>query len=362
MAPRILMVKLSSLGDVLHTLPAGQLLRAALPDAHLGWVVERSHADLLERQPWLDERLVWERGSRGAGIQLVRQLRAARWDVAIDFQGLLRSALIARLSGARQVFGHAPTKEHAHWLYHRRIPLATMDRHAVDRSLDLATAVVERLGARSLGLPPSRPRFPLFPADADREAVDCWLAERGYRQGDRLVLLNPHCRKAANRWPTERFTALAAKLLTVPGVRVAVVGSGVARAVCDAIAAPLADRIWRADGVFGLLAASELIRRADAFVTGDTGPMHIAAAVGAPIVALFGPANPLRTGPYTDQAQVIYKRLECSPCYARDRCPLGHATPACLAEIGAHEVYAAVIAALDSRLATDTRDSLRRSA
>ncbi len=362
MAPRILIVKLSSLGDVLHTLPAGQLLRSAFPDAHLGWAVERSHAGLLERQPWLGERLIWERGQRYGGIPFVRSLRAGRWDVAIDFQGLLRSALVARLSGARQVFGHVPAKECAHWLYHRRIPLATMDRHAVDRSLDLAGAVIERLGAQSPSPTMAKSHFPLFPSSADVEAVDGWLHERGFRPGERLVLLNPHCRKAANRWPTERFAAMAQRLLDVPGVNVAVVGGKIAGEVCDAIAAPLGDRVWRADGAFNLLASAELIRRADAFVTGDTGPMHIAAAVGTPIVALFGPANPLRTGPYTDQAQVIYKRLACSPCYARDCCPLGHAVPACLAEISVNEVQAAVLAAIANRETAVPLDSYRRSA
>lgn len=345
MAPRILIVKLSSLGDVIHTLPAGQRLRAALPDAHLGWAVERAHAGVLDRQPWLDETIIWERAARGGFFDFVRRLRVERWDVAIDFQGLLRSAAISRLSGARRVFGFSPSKEGAHWLYHRRVPLATMERHAVDRSLDLVRNVIEQLGAATAAnSAPVRP-FPLAPSKSDQLAVDDWLRQHRFHAGERLILLNAHCRKDANRWPVERFTALASGLLDA-GFRVALVGGAVASGVCDAIAAPFGERIWRADGRLGLLASAELIRRADAFVTGDTGPMHIAAAMETPIIALFGPANPVRTGPYSDGAQVIQRSLPCSPCYARDRCPLGHAVPPCMSGITVDEVFQAVQTAL----------------
>jgi len=344
MAPRILIVKLSSLGDVIHTLPAGQRLREALPDAHLGWAVERAHAGVLDRQPWLDETILWDRAARGGFFDFLRRLRAGRWDVAIDFQGLLRSAVVSSLSGARRVFGFSPSKECAHWLYHRRVPLATMERHAVDRSLDLVRNVIEQLGAPAMSSALARP-FPLAPSKADQLAVDDWLRQHRFHVGERLVLLNPHCRKDANRWPVERFSALAGRLLD-SGLRVALVGGAVARDVCEAIAAPLGDRVWRADGQLGLLASGELIHRADAFVTGDTGPMHIAAAMETPIVALFGPANPVRTGPYSDCAQVIQRPLPCSPCYARDRCPLGHAVPPCMSGITVDEVFQAVQSAL----------------
>jgi heptosyltransferase-1 len=348
MAPRILIVKLSSLGDVIHTLPAGQLLRGAFPDATIGWAVERAHAGILERQAWLDEPIVWERGTRRGLFNFLRRIRAGRWDVAIDFQSLLRSALVSRASGAQRVFGYSPAKECAHWLYHRRLPLATMERHAVDRSLELARRVIEQLGAQAPSYHSLSRPFPLTPSANDQSQVDEWLRRHRFRAGERLALLNPHCRKDANRWPAERFTELAKQLLDA-GWRVALVGGGVAREVCDAIAAPLGERLWRADGAFGLLATAELIRRADAFVTGDTGPMHIAAGMGTPIVALFGPANPVRTGPYSELAQVIQRPLACSPCYARNACPLGHAVPPCMAEISVDEVFTAVQGALDRR-------------
>lgn len=365
MAASILIVKLSSMGDVIHTLPAAQALRAAHPKARLGWAVERAHAELLARQSWLDDVVVWERGTWSGLVDFVRRLRRHEWDVAIDFQGLLRSGLITWLSGAGRRIGYAPSSEGAHWFYTERVPLETMERHAVERSAQLA----EVLGAQCLDLPLPRPYLqgnqspvsraaaPLFPlpaSEAERVAVDQWLARRGFDLlSDRLVILNPHCRKDANRWPAARFAELAGRLLNEAGVRVVLAGGRVASQLCDEIAAPHGSQVWRADGQFGLLGSAELFRRASAIVTGDTGPMHIAVATGTPVVALFGPANPLRTGPYASDAIVLNKQLECAPCYAR-RCPLKYDPPRCLDMISVDEVFAAVVSRLaDPDLALD---------
>lgn len=378
MAESLLIVKLSSLGDVLHTLPAGQALRAAFPRAHLAWAVERSAGGVLRGQPWLDELIEWDRGGAAAFARFIGRLRRRRWDVAIDFQGLLRSGLVTWLAGARRRIGYAPSREHAHWFYNDRRALETMDRHAVERSLDLAAAV----GATLEGVPLARPYldaaavggeraagrqqagragaaapssritgpalFPLYPAEGDVAAVDAWSAEHGFDAGgDRLVILHPHCRKEANRWPGERFTELAGRLLDECGARVALAGGAAAGPLCDQIAAALGGRAWRADGRLSLLASAELFRRARVVVTGDTGPMHIAAAVGTPVVALFGPADPRRTGPYAADAVVLARRLPCSPCFARRRCPLGHRVPPCLDEISVEHVLRVVAGRLD---------------
>jgi len=361
MASSILIVKLSSLGDVLHTLPAAQAIRDAFPGIRLGWAVEKAHAPLLDRQPWLDERVVWRRHDFRSFCRFVHNLRAGRWDVAIDFQGLLRSALVARLSGARRRIGFAPSKEWAHLLYTDRIPLETMDRHAVDRYLDLAGAVGAKFDTAHDDAPGQAGRrlFPLHPDADDRRAVDFWLAQRGFdptRQ--RLVVLNPHCRKDANRWPAVRFAALAGRLLAEPNLRVALSGGSAARHVCDEIAAAAPKGIWRADGQFTLLRSAELFSRAAVMVTGDTGPMHMAVAVETPVVALFGPALPLRTGPYSPSAIVINRQLSCSPCFAR-RCPLGHNPPLCMDEITVDEVFAATRRQIELH---GDRNALRRSA
>lgn len=352
----ILIVKTSSMGDVLHTIPAARAIKEAYPGAHLGWAVEKAHAEVLRGQPWLDERIVWNRSGVGAFADFIRQLRSRRWDMAVDFQGLFRSGLITRLSGASRRIGYSPTRERAHWFYTERVPLGTMERHAVERYLDLAVyagatprpaldrpyleghVAIEDTCERS-----GDERFPLYPSNEDREAVGVWLAERGFDpKRHRLAILNPHCRKDANRWPPERFAELARRLAAQQGIKVALTGGPATRGLCDEIERLSVCDVWRADGQFGLLGSAALFGQSSVMVTGDTGPMHIAVAVGTPVVALFGPANPLRTGPYASDAIVLREPLECSPCYASASCPLGHATPKCLDLIGVERVLAAV--------------------
>lgn len=382
MPDRILIVKLSSLGDVIHTLPAAQALRRKFPHAHLAWAVERAHAGVLREQECFDELIEWDRGTCRNYVAFLRRLRATNWDLAIDFQGLFRSGFVTWASGARRRLGYDATREQAHRFYNERITPPTEPLHAVEKSLRL----IEPLGARLDGVPlrrtyleassigpgyapgaiertnsahppvvrgahdaEGRPLFPLSIRGGERTAVDAWLAAHRFEaRSHKLVVLNPHCRKAANIWPAERYTQLAARLVERPGVRVVISGGPVAKELCDEIAAPLGDKVWRADGAFTLLGSAELIRRADLFVTGDTGPMHIAAAVGTPIVALFGPADPLKTGPYTTDAVVLTKRLPCAPCFAK-QCPLGHRPAKCMTDISVDDVTTAAIAALDRR-------------
>lgn len=382
---RILIVKLSSLGDVIHTLPAAQALRRKFPNAHLAWAVERAHAGVLRNQECIDEVIEWNRGTWRSFASFIARLRSQTWDLAIDFQGLFRSGFVTRASGAKRRIGYAPTRERAHWFYNERITAPTEAMHAVEKSLRL----LEPLGATLPGVPLLRsylgsnsrllqlnspgPKsgageratvrrgahdaagnllFPLSIHNAERSAVEGWLgAHRFDASRQRLVILNPHCRKPANIWPAERYSQLAARLLEQPGIRVAVSGGPVARELCDEIAAPLGDRLWRADGMFSLLGSAELIRRASLFVTGDTGPMHIAAAVGAPIVALFGPADPLKTGPYTTDAVVLTKQLPCAPCFAK-QCPLGHRPAKCMTDISVDDAFAAALGILEAETTT----------
>lgn len=376
MPQRILIVKLSSMGDVIHTLPAAQALRRRFPEAHLAWAVERAHAGILRDQACLDEVIEWNRGTWRNFASFIARLRSQTWDLAIDFQGLFRSGFVTRASGAVRRVGFSPTRERAHWFYNERVPVPAGAMHAVEKSLLL----IKPLGATVPGLPLSRSYlarnsqllqldgpgeilataerttlrrgahdaagnllFPLSIRNAERTAVEAWLgAHRFDPSRQRLVILNPHCRKPANIWPAKHFSELAARLLEQPGVRVAVSGGPAARELCDEIAAPLGDRLWRADGMFSLLGSAELIRRANLFVTGDTGPMHIAAAVGAPIVALFGPADPLKTGPYSTDAVVLSKQLPCAPCFAK-HCPLGHRPAKCMSDISVDDAFAAVL-------------------
>ncbi|MBX3414751.1 MAG: glycosyltransferase family 9 protein [Pirellulales bacterium] len=353
MRQRILIVKPSSMGDIVHTLPASLAIRQAYPDAHLAWLVERAHAELLARQKHLDEVFVWDRRDIRGLPQFVRRLREGGWDAAIDFQGLLRSGLFTWVSGARRRIGYTPSKEGAHLFYTERLPLDMSRYHAVERHLQLARLLNAELTCVPIERPyldgghvaarrDSPPIFPLFPSEKDEASVDAWLARHQFDPArERLIVLNPDCRKAANRWPTERFAEVARLLKQQPHLRVVLCGGPASRELCDEIDRLAGGGLWRADGQFGLLASTALIARSAVMLTGDTGPMHLAVAVGTLVVALFGPASPRLTGPYASDAIVLNEQLSCAPCFGR-RCHLGFDRPPCMEGIAATATVEAV--------------------
>ncbi len=377
MSPQsILIVKLSSMGDVIHTLPAARHLRAAFPGARLAWAVEEPHADLLRGQTWLDEVIVWRRANLRSYAQFLSRLRRTRWDVAIDFQGIFRSAaLVIRWCGARRRVGFSPRNELAHWFYNAPVPRPPQDCHAVEWYLKLAQAVTglpaePRLERPYLKLAPhaasegvniERPTsnvqhrtsatsalFPLQPSQDDHAAVEAWLTEQRIDpRRERLVVFCPDARREANLWPETNWAELASHLKGVPGVRVALSGGPASRARCDRIDQAAGSALLRADGQFRLLASAVLLGRAACVVTGDTGPMHLAVAAGARIVALLGPTNPRWTGPYASDAIVLTRHLPCSPCKTAGRCPLGYDPPRCMEEITVAETAAAVARQLE---------------
>ncbi len=365
----VLIVKLGGLGDVVHALPAAQAIRAALPHAHLGWAVERGSASIVRCQPWVDEVIEWERGRWGAHRSFFARLRRTPWQTAIDFQGSFRSGLVTYLSGAVRRIGYLPSLELAHWFYNDCLALETLDSHAVERNFGLAA----KLGGTMPAVPIDRPYlrdeppspgdetrrlFPLLPTRQEREAVEAWCRTRNFIAGrDRLVVLNPYASRSANRWPVMHYIQLAQRLLNLPKVRVAVFGGVSARQVCDEIAEPFGDSIWRADGRFSPVGTAALFSHASVVVTGDSGPMHLAAAVGTSIVALFGATNALRSGPYASDAVVLNRELACSPCLAK-RCPLKYDPPACLEQLSVDRVLAAVVSRLaQPRTGGQTRKS-----
>ncbi|MBA3915780.1 MAG: glycosyltransferase family 9 protein [Acidobacteriales bacterium] len=300
------------MGDIAHTLPAVAALRNALPEATFGWIVEERWAELLcaisaaRRGPRSAERPLvdyvhtvdtgkwrkalfstqtWERVAA-----TLSELRANHYDVAVDFQGAIKSALIARWSGAPTIFGFAqPRETAASMFYSRRITAEGM--HVIEQNYSLARGIAPELQpVREL----------IFPMDSAAErSVDGWLAQREL-QG--FVVLNPGAGWGAKQWPAERYGQLALALAG-RGLRCVVNGSGAESALVQKVVAASAGTAEALTGSLGQLIA--ITRRAGLFVGGDTGPLHLAAAVGTPVVAIFGPTNPARNGPYTANAIVL---------------------------------------------------------
>lgn len=286
----IVIVKLSAIGDVLHGVPTAVALRRAFPEARIGWAVEGRAADVLAGHEAIDHLFRLPRGwlkSPRAILHFRRQLRWFGADVAIDLQGLLKSGIATLLSGARTRIGHAhPTaREHA-WLAYTH-PVKAGSAHVVERSCDLLAA---------LGIAVPAPAFEMPRWPVSRERMEQWVAT--LRLPAPPVLLNPGAGWASKRWPPERFAALARALhRRHEQPTVLVWGGGEERALAERIAADAFGTALLAPET-SLQDLGELCRLARLFISGDTGPLHLAAAVGTPCVGLFGPVPASRNGPY----------------------------------------------------------------
>jgi lipopolysaccharide heptosyltransferase I len=330
-APAWLIVRLGALGDIVHALPLAAALRAARPEARIDWLVDVRHRAILEFVRGLSHVVAVDtrriRGATGVAA-VVRTLRRAAYDLALDAQGLIKSAALAHLAGARRVLGF----ERAHV----REPLARFaydgvvvpaGPHVVDKALALA---------RAAGVEPGPPRFPLQPPASD--VADRARQALGLERGAPFALLNPGAAWPNKRWPADRFGGLARAIHDRHGwPSVVAWGPGeeaLARAVVDAAGrgrAALAPPTPLGD-LLALLAAAGLV------VSGDTGPLHLAAALGRPVVGLYGPTDPARNGPWA-AADVTVSRAASCRCPHQRRC---HAERWCLDDVSVEEVAAAV--------------------
>ena len=323
--PRFLIVRLGSLGDVIHGIPVAAALRAHHPDARIDWMVDPAYVELLSLVPAVDRCVPLNpRASRAAMLETIRELRRRRYAVAFDLQGLIKSAVLARLAGAQRTIGFSKP--------HLREPLArlcytqTVDvpasGHVIGKNLALLTAIGVRADAKE---------FPL----AVRRTPVMGIVDKEF-DGHGYAVMNMGAAWPNKRWPPERFGALAAALRDRLGIRSLVlwgpgeepIASAVAAASSGAAAVAPATTIT---DVAVIMASAKLV------VSGDTGPLHIAAAVGAPIVGLFGPTSAERNGPWSPHDIVVSRFDRCSCSYQRT-CSAG---ARCIDSIAVSEVAAA---------------------
>jgi heptosyltransferase I len=323
---RLLIVRLGSMGDIIHTLPAASALRRAYPAAEIGWIVEESWAELLcaaseprsgprsPRRPIIDRihainTKEWRHSL--LSLQTLEQmaaalsdLRAPQYQLAVDFQGAVRSALLARWSGAKFTCGARQSRENvASMFYTRQVNVA--GTHVVEQSLSLAEAVA----CRPLEMPEIE-----FPCDE--------AAERNIENGLRLrnirdfVLLSPGAGWGAKRWPAERYGEVA-KALAQDGIKSLInfgPGEGQLASKAEAASQGAAEAVE-----CSLAQLIALTRRARLFIGGDTGPMHLAAALGVPVVSIFGPTDPARNGPFGTRSRVLRSPLSATSLSHRAR-------------------------------------------
>lgn len=293
---RVLIVRLGAIGDVANALVVANALREARPGCFIGWAVHPLSAPLVEGHPAIDRVHVWPRGTGVAGVRaLRREIVAEGYDVAIDLQRLQKSSLVARLSGAPRVLGfdRARTKELS-WIWTReRIEAGPRREHMVRQYMRFP---------RLLGLPDAPPRRSLPDPGAAAAFADDFAANHGAP-----LLLNLGASRPDKLWPPSSFRDLARDLIESPldgfdGPLVLTGGPG-DRAAADEVARDL--EVHDLVGRTSLPELWALCARSRAMVSADTGPMHLCAAVGTPTVALFGPGDPARTGPYGEQHVVL---------------------------------------------------------
>jgi heptosyltransferase-1 len=314
-AVRILVVKLSSLGDILQALPTVHNLRVET-GASIDWVTQPEYRSLVECFPDVDRTFCFPRRHVGALPAFVRDLRAETYDLAIDLQGLMKSALVTRMAVARRRIGPSFHREGARLLYGEVAGRRRLARHAVDQCLDIVT----HLGLKRLSV-----EFPLRLPSPD-----------GFGARPRIGLC-PFSRWDTKNWPADRFAEAGRRILGRLGGSVTMVGGAADIAGCERIAEQIGPRARSVAGKLSLIEAVSLIGDLDLLVTNDSGPMHMAAAVGTPTVAIFGPTDPVRTGPYGRGHRILRAPMDCQPCYRR-RCS---APPACMDAVTVDGVVAA---------------------
>jgi 3-deoxy-D-manno-octulosonic-acid transferase/heptosyltransferase-1 len=343
----ILIVKLSAIGDVIHTLPSLAALRRCYPQAHISWAVEEAAADLLLDHPMLDRVLVSRRKSwvrdlregrdRAAVLReiggFLRTLRDRPYEIVIDFHGLFKSAVLVLLSRGKRRLGYDSLQEGSGLVLSEKIP-EDMGKHAVDRYLDFA---------RHLGCAISKPEFPIALQEAHFKRVRELLAAKAVDTTRGFVAVSPVAYWETKLWDEARFAAVCDRIVNELGMPVVFTGEspeGPISRIRSLMQAPSAS----AAGETSLRELAALYRQAAVLLTTDSGPMHLAAAVGTPVVALFGPTSPERTGPYGEGHVVLREKLECSPCF-RKACD----TLECMKAIRIEEVFEAVMDRIESR-------------
>lgn len=349
----ILIVKLSALGDVTHTLPALIALRRAFPEARIDWLIEETAAPIIRGHAALDHALVWSRRRFSEALQsgrlgeawrilqrFVRELRSTPYDLVLDFQALMKSGVWVLLSrGRRKVgFGRGMDRSEGSYIFlTERVPAVSMEIHALDRGLMLLEAVGVSRGPVEYGFP--------IPSETRRD-VDRLLSAAGIAPEQRIIALHPMTRWTTKLWSEQGFARVADGLID-HGFRVVFTGAAGDAPVLDAVERRMQRRAVRLDGKVDLKGLAAVFERAAAVVSTDTGPMHIAAAVGTRVVALFGPTAPNRTGPYGPGHVVLQAGLPCSPCFSR-QCRRPAAEPlACMTRQRPEAVIEAVLKIVD---------------
>ena len=335
---KVLILKPSSLGDVVQAIPVARLLKRHAPKTEIHWWLNRELVPLLAHDPDISRVIPFDRrrwatlpGAADA-LSVIQAVRREKYDLVIDLQCLARSALMGWVARGGLYLGLEDGREGSTALYDQVVPAPRNGKHAVDRYLEVL---------RALQIPVDT-AFDWLPVNAEAATV----VEAVWPQdGRQWILFQPGARWSNKRWPSESFGELARRIIaSCPNAKIAVLGSEADRAFGLRISQMAGPSCLDLTGRLNLPGMVEWIRRARVMVTNDTGPMHVAAAVGTPIVAIFGPTDPARTGPYGQLDSVLRTELPCAPCLKATCTNLDNL--ACLKRVEIQQVFDQVLARL----------------
>jgi heptosyltransferase I len=337
---KILVIRLSAIGDVVHTLPAVHLLKKRLPGCSITWVVEEAAADFISGYEGIDavivsKRMSWLRALRaGSAVAackeaaaFVRELRRYESDLVLDFQGLFKSGILAGLARGKRKIGFARAREGASFFYTEHAPSPDFNDHAIVRHMGLL---------RSLGITDDAVVFSQLWGKQEEESVQKLLCGHDPDSAVPLIIVHPCAAWPTKCWDAGSMAMVCDSLRKTYDARIVFVGAAAEHIHVSGIISRMTGPAINFAGRTTLRELACLLARSSFMVAMDSGPMHLACAVGTPVVALFGPTAPWRTGPFGQRHSVIRKELACSPCYRKKKCPQGHHR--CMADITVEEV------------------------
>ncbi len=352
---RVLIIKPSSLGDVVHTLPVAHAIKRHYPSCYLGWVVQDPLRAVIDNDPSIDEVIPISipstsdpNAGKGAFLkafkatlttiwELRREFRSNPYDVVLDLHASFRSGLLSLANPDGLRVGFADAKELNTWFQHKTITPDPARPHAVDRNT---------MFADFLSCPTQPQDYRIVTSPEARAKVEAFLKVVGVLEQDRIVYANPAARWASKFWTVEAWAELADQLIAREGVQVVFGGSAQDLPYINEIAVRMNKRGLTGAGILTLAEAIALIQRADVYVGVDSGPMHIAAFAGTPVVALFGPTEPEKVGPHGEGHCIITREdLDCLGCRKR-QC----SDRQCLEDLTPKSVFEAVMKLLERKI------------
>lgn len=320
---KILVIKLSSLGDLFHALPAVNQVKQGL-GAEIHWVTQKEYVELVRCFPDVSRVIPFFRSNFFSRLgEFLGELRRDSYDLVIDCQGLMKSALVAHLARAERRIAPSFCREGAQWWYREKAGKRNKNRHAVEENLDVVSY---------LGLPVGPPVFPLsFP--------------RVEVEGSRpRVALLPASRWRTKNWAVPSFVQVARRLIRERGANLYLFGGRSDLSLCREIEASLDGPVHNLAGALSLPETGGWLQTMDLLISNDSGPVHMAAALGVPCVVVFGPTDPRRTGPFGERHQVVFSDVPCRPCFSR-KCR--YPSVRCMEGVMPDSVYAAASSVLD---------------